>query len=58
MTLTDHIEALDLTLEAADGSDTITLSYATVKDLRILLLHCEYALRRSSQMAKDVLERE
>lgn len=37
MTLADHIEALDITLEAADGSDTITLAYATVEELRDLL---------------------
>ena len=41
MTITDHIEALDLTLEAADGSDTITLAYATVEELRDTLAWCQ-----------------
>lgn len=55
MTITDHIEALDLTLEAADGSETITLSYATVEELRDTLAWCQDKLEQIIQ-AREVVQ--
>lgn len=54
MTITDHIEALDMTLEAADGSDTITLAYATVEELRDTLAWAQDRLERLPQSIDEL----
>lgn len=49
MNIPDHIEALDLTLEEADGSNTITLAYSTVEELRDLLAWAQDKLEHFPQ---------
>lgn len=55
MTISDHIKALDLTLEAADGSGTITLSYATVEEIRDMLAWAQDKLEQMTQ-AREVVQ--